>query len=37
MEKTVVAALHQHESDLASGTLVVVEETKNRVRVLPIQ
>jgi predicted nuclease of predicted toxin-antitoxin system len=32
----VVAALRQHESDLESGALVVVELAKSRVRVLPI-
>ncbi len=32
----VVAAIRQHETDLESGALVVVEERKNRVRVLPI-
>jgi len=32
----VVAVIRQHEADLESGALVVVEERKNRVRVLPI-
>ena len=32
----VVAALNQHESDLAAGALVVVDEAKSRVRILPI-
>ena len=32
----VVAALGQHEEDLASGALVVVDEGRSRVRVLPI-
>jgi predicted nuclease of predicted toxin-antitoxin system len=36
MGDLVVAAIGQHESDLASGALVVVEEGKNRVRILPI-
>ncbi|MCO6048038.1 DUF5615 family PIN-like protein [Aeoliella sp. ICT_H6.2] len=36
MASLVVAALKQHESDLESGALVVVEESKLRVRVLPI-
>jgi len=31
-----VAALKKHESDLASGALVVVEEAKFRIRILPI-
>src|SRR5437762_1173381 len=32
----VIAALRQHESDLMSGALVVVDESRSRVRVLPI-
>jgi predicted nuclease of predicted toxin-antitoxin system len=36
MGHLVIAAIRQHETDLASGALVVVEERKNRVRVLPI-
>jgi predicted nuclease of predicted toxin-antitoxin system len=36
MEKVVAAALRQHEADLASGALVVVDESKSRVRILPI-
>jgi len=36
MTLTVVAALTQHETDLAAGALVVVDESKSRVRVLPI-
>jgi predicted nuclease of predicted toxin-antitoxin system len=32
----VVAALRQHEADLAAGALVVVDESKFRVRVLPL-
>ena len=36
MGPIVVAALHQHEKDLADGALVVVDESKSRVRVLPI-
>jgi predicted nuclease of predicted toxin-antitoxin system len=36
MEKVVVAALQQHESDLAAGAIVVVDEFRRRVRVLPI-
>jgi predicted nuclease of predicted toxin-antitoxin system len=32
----VVSALRQHETDLASGALVVVELAKSRVRILPI-
>ncbi len=32
----VVAALDQHEEDLLSGALVVVDEGRSRVRVLPI-
>ncbi len=36
MERVVIAALRQHDTDLASGALVVVDENKHRVRVLPI-
>jgi predicted nuclease of predicted toxin-antitoxin system len=36
MAAIVVAALEQHEQDLAAGSLVVVDESKSRVRVLPI-
>ena len=36
LERTVLAALAQHEVDLSSGALVVVDETRSRVRVLPI-
>jgi predicted nuclease of predicted toxin-antitoxin system len=32
----VIAALRQHDGDLASGALIVVDESKCRVRVLPI-
>jgi predicted nuclease of predicted toxin-antitoxin system len=36
MGNLAIAAIRQHETDLESGALVVVEEGKNRVRVLPI-
>ena len=36
LESSVIAALNQHEADLSSGALVVVDESRNRVRVLPI-
>jgi len=36
MSPIVTAALRQHESELAAGALVVVEEAKLRVRVLPL-
>jgi predicted nuclease of predicted toxin-antitoxin system len=36
LEGVVIAALKQHEGDLASGALVVVDESKSRVRILPI-
>ena len=36
MSGVVIAALKQHESDLATGALVVVDEAKSRVRILPI-
>ncbi len=32
----VLAALRQHEADLSSGALVVVDESRSRVRLLPI-
>ena len=32
----IVAALKQHADDLSSGALVVVDEARSRVRVLPI-
>ena len=36
LEDSVIAALTQHEADLSSGALVVVDESRSRVRVLPI-
>ena len=36
MEDLVIAVLRQHEADLSSGALVVVDENRSRVRVLPI-
>jgi len=36
MGPLVVAALRQHDAALAAGGLVVVEESKSRVRVLPL-
>ena len=36
LEGSVVAALSQHEADLSAGALVVVDESRSRVRVLPI-
>ncbi len=36
LEGVVVVALKQHDADLASGALIVVDERKSRVRVLPI-
>ena len=36
LEELVVAALNQHHADLSSGALVVVDEIRSRVRVLPI-
>lgn len=36
VEGPVIAALNQHEADLSSGALVVVDEGRSRVRVLPI-
>lgn len=34
--KTVIDAIHQCENDLDSGALVVVEQSRNRVRILPL-
>jgi predicted nuclease of predicted toxin-antitoxin system len=36
MGTLVVAAIHQHGADLAAGALLVVDEARRRVRVLPI-
>jgi predicted nuclease of predicted toxin-antitoxin system len=36
MGPVVATALKQHETDLTTGALVVVDESKSRVRVLPI-
>ena len=36
LEGLVIAALKQHASDLASRALVIVDESRSRVRVLPI-
>ena len=33
---SVISALNQHEADLTSGALVVVDASRSRVRVLPI-
>ena len=35
MGALVIAALHQYSAELAAGAMVVVEERKSRVRVLP--
>jgi len=36
LETVVIAALRQHDADLASAALVVVDDNRWRVRVLPI-
>ncbi len=36
LEGPVIAALSQHEADLLAGALVVVNERRSRVRVLPL-
>ena len=36
LEDIVIAALKQHDADLASGSLIVVDESRTRVRILPI-
>ncbi len=36
LENIVITALRQHDDDLASGSLIVVDENRTRVRILPI-
>ena len=36
LESIVIAALRQHDADLASGALIVVDGIRTRVRILPI-
>jgi predicted nuclease of predicted toxin-antitoxin system len=36
LESVVVAALRQHDTELAAGAIVVVDESRSRVRVLPL-
>lgn len=36
IEELVIAAVRQHEKDLNSGALVIVDVGRNRVRILPI-
>ena len=36
LEGSIISALNQHEADLSAGALVVVDESRSRVRVLPI-
>jgi predicted nuclease of predicted toxin-antitoxin system len=36
MSPVVIAAMRQHQSELTAGALVVVDEMKSRVRILPI-
>lgn len=36
MAPLIGAALRQHETDLAAGALIVIDESRSRVRVLPI-
>ncbi len=36
MKGPVIAALDQHEADLSAGALVVVDESRSRIRVLPL-
>ena len=36
MGPVVIAALRQYETELATGAIVVVEEKRSRVRVLPL-
>ena len=36
LENIVIATLRQHDDDLASGSLIVVDENRTRVRILTI-
>lgn len=36
MGPLVIASLRQHNAELAAGAIVVVDESKTRVRVLPL-
>jgi predicted nuclease of predicted toxin-antitoxin system len=36
MGAIIITAIHQHEADLAAGALLVVDEARRRVRVLPV-
>ncbi len=36
MSSILIAALNQYESDLQAGAIVVVDEARSRVRILPI-
>lgn len=36
LETMIVTALRQHETQLATGALIVLDETKARVRILPL-
>lgn len=36
LQRIVIAALNQHDADLAAGALIVVDASKCRVRILPI-
>lgn len=36
LQGAVIAALNQHEADLSAGALVVVDERRNRARILPL-
>lgn len=36
LEDSIISALNQHEAELSSGALVVVDESRSRVRVLPL-
>lgn len=36
VERLVIAALTQHETDLSAGALVVIDQSRSRVRLLPI-
>jgi predicted nuclease of predicted toxin-antitoxin system len=37
MGSLLIAAIQQHETDLVAGAIVVIEESRSRVRILPIR
>jgi len=37
LESVMVAILHQHQAELEQGALIIVNENKSRVRILPLR